>query len=261
MPGWNDLREELDRWQSAGSTATFWWRDDDAERPCAALDRLIDLHLRVDVPLCLAVIPAAADPALVQRCGGLDGVQIVQHGYTHRNHAAAGIKKTELIGSVDDRLRELANGLTGLGALFGPRFEKVLVPPWNRIDAALLPHLAKIGFDGLSTHGPRPGNEAAPGLRQTNTHCDPVNWREGREFVGLDDALRQVCDHVGSRRRGVVDTAEPTGLLTHHLAMDTETWLFVEQFMSTVSAHPAARWLSCRQALFGVGGNPTSAAM
>lgn len=254
MADWSDLREELDRWQGAGSAATFWWRDDDAEQPSAALDRLFDLQTRTNVPLCLAVVPAEVSPALARQCERGDGVQVVQHGYAHRNNAAAGVKKTELVGSVDDRLRELADGLAGLEALFGPRLEKVLVPPWNRIDAALLPHLAEIGFGGLSTYGPRPGREAAPGLRQTNAHCDPVNWRDGRGFVGLDEAVRQICEHLALRRQGVVDAAEPTGLLTHHLVMDTETWRFVEQFMATVSAHPAAQWLSSRQALFGAGG-------
>ena len=260
MPGWNDLREELDRWRSAGKTATFWWRDDDAERPTPALDRLIDLQIRMQVPLCLAVIPAEADPALARLCEETDGVQIVQHGYAHRNHAGGGGKKTELIGNVEDRLRELAKGLAGLETLFGARLEKVLVPPWNRIDEALLPRLPAVGFSGLSTYGPRPGSEAAPGLRQTNTHCDPVDWRKDRGFVGPDEALRQVCDHLALRRRGVCDGAEPTGLLTHHLAMDTETWRFVEEFMTTVSAHSAARWLSCRQAMFGSGTNSLAAA-
>ena len=36
---WNRLKTELDNWQEASMTATFWWRDDDAIQATAELDR------------------------------------------------------------------------------------------------------------------------------------------------------------------------------------------------------------------------------
>jgi len=56
--GWGALEAELDIWQSAGRSASFWWRDDDAIAATPELDRL--LALAQDAPIGLAVIPAQA---------------------------------------------------------------------------------------------------------------------------------------------------------------------------------------------------------
>ena len=41
--GWAVLEAELDLWQAAGRTASFWWRDDDAVAATPALSRLLAL--------------------------------------------------------------------------------------------------------------------------------------------------------------------------------------------------------------------------
>ena len=57
MNPWTAFSNELDRWQEAGRTAAFWWRDDDAIAPTAALDRLAATG--AGIPKTLAVIPAS----------------------------------------------------------------------------------------------------------------------------------------------------------------------------------------------------------
>ena len=39
-------------------------------------------------------------------------------------------------------------------------------------------------------YGPRASDEPAPGLRQVNAHVDIVAWRQGKRFIGEDEALR-----------------------------------------------------------------------
>ena len=56
MIDWSDLIDELDAWNAAGLTATFWWRDDDAVEPNEKLDRL--LEVTATVPIALSVWPA-----------------------------------------------------------------------------------------------------------------------------------------------------------------------------------------------------------
>lgn len=245
MADWMDLENELEAWATAGQTATFWWRDDDAKSVTPELDKLLELRRRVAVPLALAVIPAGADDALARLLAPLAEITVLQHGYAHRNHASEGEKKSELGAGrpLEQILGELIAGRDLLEALFSRRMLPVLVPPWNRIDAALVPELAGRGFTGLSSWGPR----AAPlagGLAQVNSHVDIIDWPGSRGFVGQDVAIGQVIDHLQARRAGTADAAEPTGLLTHHLAHDPAAWSFIPDFITRTKAHPAARWLS-----------------
>ena len=94
--GWDALRDELRRWGDAGLCATFWWRDDDAQDHTPALDRLLRLASALEVVPALAVIPAGATPALAETLKAAAHVDVLQHGYAHRNHAPSAHKKAEL---------------------------------------------------------------------------------------------------------------------------------------------------------------------
>ncbi|HEY0837694.1 MAG TPA: polysaccharide deacetylase family protein, partial [Azospirillum sp.] len=198
------------------------------------------LAARAGVPLALAVVPAHATAGLVQAVAESPHVTVLQHGWAHADHAAPGGKKIELGGThpPDSVLAELAAGRERLAALFGARFVPALVPPWNRIAPPVAERLTAFGFTGLSTFKPR----TAP--FQVNTHVDPVDWRDGGCFAGEAAALDAALAHLRTRRSGVVDPAEPTGLLTHHLAMDDATWAFTERFVDETRGHPAARWVA-----------------
>src|SRR5512141_2824532 len=141
VSGWSVLARELDAWQALGRRATLWWRDDDACRHSPALQRLLDIAQRCDVPVTLAAIPDTTDASLVEAVAGSERVTVVQHGYAHVNHAPAGERSAELGAhrALAVRLDELRRGRKALERLFGNRFAAILVPPWNRIDAAMLP--------------------------------------------------------------------------------------------------------------------------
>ncbi|HXH03102.1 MAG TPA: polysaccharide deacetylase family protein [Candidatus Competibacteraceae bacterium] len=247
MSTWDGLRRELDAWGESDRCATLWWRDDDAQAPSPALGRLLALHRDFAVPLALAVIPAALDPALTL---SLDpDCSVLQHGYAHTNHASSGEKKCELGAHrpLETVLAELMAGRRILERGFPERWLPVLVPPWNRLAAELPARLPGIGLHGLSSHTPRRAREPFPGLIQANTHVDPVDWRGQGGFVGTEAALAQAVLHLRRRRLGEVDGAEPTGLLSHHLVHDAATWAFLERFLAVTTAHPATCWLAPAQ--------------
>ena len=246
MSGWDDLRQELDAWQEAGCRATLWWRDDDATAATPALARLLGLAQSARVPLALAAVPLMTEASLVEALGAAPGAVALPHGYAHVDHSAAGEKSGELgpARPLEENLREVALGWRRLSGLFGERALPVLVPPWNRIDPALFPHLPALGLRGLSAWGARPRAFAAPGLRQVNTHLDIIDWRGSRGFVGEGKALAVLVEHLGARRRGEADRDEPSGLLTHHLAHDAAAWDFVARLLAASASHPAARWLA-----------------
>jgi len=241
--GWAALEAELDIWQAAGRTATFWWRDDDAVAATPALDRL--LTLAGDVPIALAVIPAQAEAGLAARLGQAPAVTVLQHGWRHANQALAGARKSELGADrpLNQRLHELGLGRERLHSLFGLRALGVLVPPWNRIGSDLVPRLPEIGIAGLSLAGARQAAAPADGLRAVNVHADLINWHGGRGFVGETTALCLVLGHLRRRFLASVDAQEPTGILTHHLVQDAPADQFLRRFVATVRRHPSTRFV------------------
>jgi hypothetical protein len=114
------------------------------------------------------------------------------------------------------------------------------VPPWNRIDEALLPSLPALGFTALSAFGPaRPGP-----LKCLNAHVDLMEWkaeRKGKEHAAL------VAEIVAQlKQRLEAGSSEPIGLLCHHLAHDETAWSFLQGLVDTMAEPPACRWLSAR---------------
>lgn len=241
---WQLMANELSRWRDAGRVVEFWWRDDDATSPTPALIRLTSLAVDARVPLGLAVIPEAAEAALFETLGA--GIEILQHGFDHRNRAAEGQKAAEYPAaeSLTSALQRLALGRARLQELAGDRLLPVLVPPWNRFSETLVPDLAGLGFRGFSTFGPRAAQQPAAGLRQVNTHVDLVAWKRGRGFVGEERALAEAVEHLVERRTGTVDAAEPTGWLTHHAVHDEPLWSFLAQLFETTGDRPGVRWLT-----------------
>jgi len=245
MTGWRAIGEELARWREAGREPVLWWRDDDAADATPALDRLLDLHRAVKVPLALAIVPASATPALAHRlaqASGLaqaPGVDLLQHGYAHTNHAPAPDKKMELglHRPAMFVLGELGTGRMALERLFGNRVLPVLVPPWNRIAPALVPTLPEVGYRGLSTFGVRRRAYPVSGLLQVNTHVDLIDW-QSRRFVGEDTALAMLEQALVASRSG---TDEPIGILSHHLAMDEGAWDFLNSLWVRISSMPGLK--------------------
>ena len=240
MSTWQALDEEAARWQEAGRTAQLWWRDDDAAGSGPALDRLLGLHRQTDTPLSLAVVPAHATPALANRLAAEPGVDLLQHGYAHLNHAAPGEKKAELGPHRPAMivLGELGTGWLALERLFGGRALSVMVPPWNRIAPVLVPTLPEIGFSGLSTFGPRRRPRPVRGLLQINTHVDLIDWKSGRSFAGEAAVLGALVAAL-AHARTVSD--EPVGLLSHHLAMDGRAWDFLRSMWEKAPIMPGIR--------------------
>ena len=247
MTDWTDLSQELDAWAAANRVAEFWWRDDDAVHATPALERLIDIRNKTGVGVALAVIPARADETLARRLAGQPDIVVFQHGWAHANHAPAGEPKAELgphrlPGYV---LGELSRGLLQLDRLFGSSWPKVLVPPHNRIAPAVAEGLGAAGYVGLSVDKPR--DLARSSLTRVNVHIDIMEWSKTRAFLGESLCLAQAVAHLRAKRDGRADPAEPTGLMTHHLAHDEAAWRFTAAFLAHTAAHPAVRWRHPRQ--------------
>ena len=167
---------------------------------------------------------------------------VLQHGFSHRNHAPPEQRKMELGWHRPASIirQQLSAGRLALQGLFASRFVPIQVPPWNRIDERVVALLPGLGFSGVSTLGPRSAGQPVPGLRQLNVHVDIMNWREGRCFAGEEACIEQVVTHLRAKREGYADPAEPTGIMSHHLVHDSGCWVFLEELFTLLSAVPGA---------------------
>jgi len=246
---WQSLSEELKAWRDSGTQATFWWRDDDAIEPTPALARMLDMAEVYKVPLALAVIPAQATQDLADLVNVHPDICILQHGFSHTNHALSGEKKSELSArrGLETMLWELSYGHRVLRMFDHAR--PVLVPPWNRLSSPVLEALSGLGFQGLSTYAARSAAWAAPGLLVVNTHVDVIDWKQTRGFIGTEAVLAGVVSHLKNKRLGMADAAEPTGLLSHHLVHDEACWTFIEDFLHHLGTHDGAKVVSLAEVL------------
>lgn len=245
-PNWTPLEAELRTWSQERLTLPLWWRDDDATAPSDALDRLAGLAHRLGLPVHLAVIPSLADARLADHL--TEDLIPVVHGWSHSNNALKDAKKAEF-----DAHRPLAKmqseagaGLRRLTELFGTALQPMFVPPWNRIDQALLPSLSPLGYRWLSTFTPRANSVAATGLTRVNTHLDPIFWKGNRALADPDGLISQVARQLKDRREGNADNDEPYGILTHHLVHDDAIWEFTEALLTRLLSSPARVWTASK---------------
>jgi hypothetical protein len=234
------LTAALDHRGALGEPVRFWWRDDDAVRTGPMLQRLFEAV--EGAPLALAVIPEPAQTDLVEAVAREPGVTVFQHGWAHVNHAPRGqsLGAWELDGfrPAEQVLAEMHSGKMRLEKLFGERFQPIMVPPWNRVHAGLLPALAAHGFVGISGTGEGIGTEPVPGLRCINCQVDVLRWKDGARFAGWKKSADELVTLL-------MDPAEQgtIGINTHHAVTDREGWEFIASLNRLVSDHPAAAWV------------------
>lgn len=242
---WRPLADEIALWGTMGRRPQFWWRDDDAVEPTDALDRLLGLSRRHGAPVALAVIPASTGEALAHRLRDQHDATVLVHGWSHRNHSRAGEKKQELgpHRPAETVIAELSRGQALLGALHGDVCLPVLVPPWNRIDPSLVPHLAGIGFQALSVFGP--ARPASIGI--LNSTVDIMDWHGTRSCRDHHVLVGEIVGQLRSARQS--GSVTPIGLLTHHLVHDESAWDFLDGLLEVTS--DGAEWRSVRDLLAG----------
>ncbi|MEO1329993.1 MAG: polysaccharide deacetylase family protein [Pseudomonadota bacterium] len=248
---WAPLDRGLDAYRRrVGRAPGFWLRDDDAVAATPALDRLLQITPSLSDALVLAAIPAGLSATLAPRLEGT-AARVAVHGWRHANHAPSGEKKAEFGAQrpLAARRAEAEEGLARLTRAFDARLIPLFVPPWNRIDPAIAPELAALGYRGVSTFKPRAGPWAATGLAQVNTHWDPIDWprlRAGGPALRPAGALIAELAALLQDPRFDAPAAEPIGLLTHHLVHDAETWAFLEALLMRLEGR--VRWRAPLQA-------------
>ena len=247
MSAWQRLDAELDAWRDGGRRADLWCRDDDACRDFARARPAAGNCAGRGGSRRARRHPGAAR-ARSRRCGGAspirDGRPARLCAPQPRAAGRAQLGAGEPAAGEPDARRARRGPRAASRVEFRPAFPPRAGPALESHRPAAWSHdCPRAGFAGLSTFGPRAGVHPVPGLVQCNTHVDLIAWRRDRAFIGVDAAIDRLVLHLESRRAGVGDAAEPTGILTHHLDLDAPAWAFLADLFARTRDHGAATWL------------------
>jgi hypothetical protein len=202
-----------------------FFRDDDAGWDDARLLSLCDLFGALELPLDLAVIPAALHEGLARELLSRDWLGLHQHGFSHENHEREG-RKCEFgpSRSYDEVRGDVAAGRARLLELLGS-VQPIFTPPWNRctLDTARAVH--DLGFSVLSRE-----HRAEPfgldGLAELPVHLD---------------VARLSPDELDSRFAAYAAEGGPVGVMFHHAVMEREDFDRAAELLSLLARHPAVR--------------------
>lgn len=222
----------------------FWWRDDDAGTYHPALEQLLELGARNSIPIALAVVPHWLVPETVKVISGSKASIVLQHGWSHADHAYPGQKKIELGGSAtpDASCPLLELGWNKLERAFGEKFVSILVPPWNRIDRAHDKLANDLGYLAVSTFCSDSTYRREPITQRIDAHIDAIDWANDRRPKPLEDLLA-TADEL------IVSKASNVGFLTHHKDHVASDFAVLEQFAEYIAGHSRAKWSSVREFL------------
>ena len=241
MSHWQALSEEIKQWQQA---IPFWWRDDDAIENSQALQQMLALAKRYQIPVHLAVIPQRLKQSLncIKHVQHKQDCYVLQHGFDHTSYAMPEQRKIELGGtqSIAQLTDNLQQGRQLLTDTFADQYLDILVPPWNRISDELSEKLPEIGYKQLSVL-------ASPKLQETdflvNVHIDIINWKT-RTFAGEEIVVEKIRQYLATARTQDLKNFKPCGVMTHHLDHDLECWQFLDKFFTFCQQHSQLQWLS-----------------
>lgn len=237
---WKDLERCLEERNRDAAPLRFWLRDDDAISDTGPLRALGAWAERHETEILLAVVPEPAEASLTTALGEMPALRACLHGWAHKNHAPPDQKKQELGDHrpTDLVCEELSRGWTRLLQFAADTALPVLVPPWNRMAAAVVDQLPELGLQGISVFAEAFTRDAPDTLKVRNCHLDIVDWRGtrgGRNHAGM---IEELIGHVNSRAKA----EQPIGVLTHHLVHDEAAWSFLGDLGKCVHDHPDARW-------------------
>jgi len=238
MTAFDELRMSLDDTLADGRTIDIFFRDDDADDDLPNLHRLLDLFGAHATPIHLAVIPGTltdrgADVLLRRHDHAPHLIELGQHGWMHSNHEIVG-RKCEFGPSrnYELQLADIARGRDLLDGVFGPAWQKIFTPPWNRCDENTLQALDCLDFQVLSADG----SQMSP---QHHRFCEiPISFDI---FIWKKGTTPKTASDIGFGIGAQVRRKERIGILLHHKVMTPDAFRAIDILLDGLAESAAVR--------------------
>ncbi len=225
----------------------FWWRDDGANEPTRALDRLLTIQSRTQLPLNLAVIPNALDPLLGREIASNMLINVWQLGAAHVSYDLPEQPKNEFPEHRrwTDIAYDIGEANGRLAQVFGAQLAPVFVPPWGVMALAHTYGLSGMGFAALSTTAPIAILQVAA-LPDIPVQFSVMRLQGYPRFGGrtaLSTQLTQMLDNQ-AQLASLRLPREMIGIKTQHLDHDDAAWDFTYELLMLLKQHPAVSFVA-----------------
>lgn len=225
-----DIRSCFEQAASSKTPPRIFFRADDIGPPSRNFTRMMELFIKYEIPLCLAVVPVwMTRPRWEAMAPFLDTPELFcwhMHGYCHKNHEIEG-KKQEF-GPARTRKHlehELSQGLHRLESILKDQFFPVFTPPWNRCSIETMDCLKQLGFKAVSrSFSSRP--PVPEGFLDISVDVDLHTRKDKDATAGWAKLLKELERALSARS---------CGIMLHHMRMDDSAFLFLEYLLERVA--------------------------
>ncbi|HNX82356.1 MAG TPA: radical SAM protein [Candidatus Omnitrophota bacterium] len=218
----------------------LFFRDDDVYTITTAFLRLHQLHLRYNIPICYAVIPAKLEKnmkefLLKSKRDYPDLIDIAQHGFMHKNYSLSGNIKYEFGDNRNFRQqkKDIMNGWLQLRSLLGNHISPIFIPP----------------FHGYNTNTIKIVNELATRGTFKIVSCgNKIDIPSQKNFLDLPASIKIVPSNTRDYLRKIVkqtfletNRTNISGILIHHETLKNHDFKILEQLYRSISKNHSIR--------------------
>nr|WP_321260584.1 polysaccharide deacetylase family protein [uncultured Pseudodesulfovibrio sp.] len=217
---------------TAPAETEIFFRADDVAVPSNNCHQMMDLFIKYDIPLHMAVTPAWLTQArwdiLIHWAGDSPVFCWHQHGWQHRSHQTSG-KNSEFGDQrpASEKKQALKRGHDRLNSIMGESFYPAFTPPWNRFDAQTGEALIELGYACVSRSAGEQRKVPLPDtLPDIPINVDLHTRNEADPALGWDALTKEFEAAIQTGRVGV---------MLHHQRMNQAAMDFLDTCLSHVT--------------------------
>lgn len=220
----------------------IFFRADDVGRLTPKLRQLLEIFIKFNVPVDLAVIPyeldqPAADYLLELKRKYPDLINFHQHGFKHINYSDQA-KQFEFgpMRSYSEQYQDIKDGQELLEKYLSG-WDNIFTPPYHGYDQNTLKAVANLGFVCFSAGGYLPDNGL--GLKELPISVDLLRWSR-------PPVLKRERE-LGRELKQALNRNSVVGICLHHEDFTADAFVYLEKLIKRLSAVPGVSFMNMRK--------------